>query len=135
MLSKSLLLSPVLKLSIELRLCWHLHLLALLVRRPRATHCRRRPVAILVRDSSDSTGRAGVAPALSTAYLSIPLTSCRQLLSGRARARSAVHGGAGAPARNTTSLSQIPRVPARGVEREELREGLHHVRVQVGLLE
>ena len=69
------------------------------------------------------------------AYLSIPLTSCRQLLSGRARARSAVHGGAGAPARNTTSLSQIPRVPARGVEREELREGLHHVRVQVGLLE
>ena len=80
--------------------------------------------------------RAGVAPALNcTVYLSIPLTSCRQLLSGRARARSAVHGGAGAPARNTTSLSQIPRVPARGVQREELREGLHHVRVQVGLLE
>ena len=92
-----------------------------------------------MRYSSERTGWAGVAPALNctscTVYLSIPLTSCRRLLSWRARAGSAVHGGAGAPARNTTSLSQIPRTPARGIEREVLREGLQHVRVQVGLLE
>ena len=129
MLSKSLLLSPVLKLSIELRLRWHLHLLVLLVRRPRATHCRRRPVAILVQDS------IGGRPRLRTAYLCISLTTCRQLLTGKRSARSAVHGGARAPARNTTTLSRIPRISARGVEREELREWPHHVRVQVGLLE
>ena len=128
MLSKSLLLSPVLKLSIELRLRWHLHLLVLLVRRPRATHCRRRPVAILVQDST-------VRASLRTAYLCISLSSCRQLLTGKRSARSAVHGGARAPARNTTTLSRIPWVSARGVERVELREWLHHVRVQVGLLE
>ena len=86
-------------------------------------------VAILVQDST------GGRPRLRTAYLCISLTTCRQLLSGKRSARSAVHGGARAPARNTTSLSQIPRVPARGVEREVLREGLQHVRVQVGLLE
>ena len=92
-----------------------------------------------MRYSSERTGWAGVAPALNctscTVYLSIPLTSCRRLLSWRVRARSAVHGGAGAPARNTTFLSQTPRVLARGIHREELWEGLHHVRVQVGLLE
>ena len=132
MLSKSLLLPPVLKLSIELRLRWHLHLLVLLVRRPRATHCRRRPVAILVQDCAGGRPRhAG----LRTAYLCISLTTCRQLLTEKRSARSAVHGGARAPARNTTTLSRIPWVPARGVEREELREGLHHVRVQVRLLE
>ena len=132
MLSKSLLLSPVLKLSIELRLCWHLHLLVLLVRRPRATHCRRRPVAILVQDSTGGRPRHA---SLRTAYLCISLTTCRQLLTGKRSARSAVHGGARAPARNTTTLSRIPWVSARGVEREELRERLHHVRVQVRLLE
>ena len=132
MLSKSLLLSPVLKLSIELRLCWHLHLLVLLVRRPRATHCRRRPVAILVQDCAGGRPRhAG----LRTAYLCISLTTCRQLLTGKRSARSAVHGGARAPARNTTSLSQTSCIPARGVQREVLQEGLQHVRVQVGLLE
>ena len=131
MLSKSLLLPPVLKLSIELRLRWHLHVLVLLVRRPRATHCRRRPVAILVQDST-------VRASLRTAYLCISLTvslTCRQLLTGKRSARSAVHGGARAPARNTTTLSRIPWVSARGVERVELREWLHHVRVQVRLLE
>ena len=131
MLSKSLLLPPVLKLSIELRLRWHLHLLVLLVRRPRATHCHRRPVAILVQDST-------VRASLRTAYLCISLTvslTCRQLLTGKRSARSAVHGGARAPARNTTTLSRIPWVSARGVERVELREWLHHVRVQVRLLE
>ena len=131
MLSKSLLLPPVLKLSIELRLRWHLHVLVLLVRRPRATHCRRRPVAILVQDST-------VRASLRTAYLCISLTvslTCRQLLTGKRSARSAVHGGARAPARNTTTLSRIPWVPARGVEREELREWPQHVRVQVRLLE
>ena len=131
MLSKSLLLPPVLKLSIELRLRWHLHLLVLLVRRPRATHCHRRPVAILVQDST-------VRASLRTAYLCISLTvslTCRQLLTGKRSARSAVHGGARAPARNTTTLSRIPWVPARGVEREELRERPQHVRVQVRLLE
>ena len=133
MLSKSLLLSPVLKLSIELRLCWHLHLLVLLERRPRATHCRRRPVAILVQDST--RGRPRERASLRTAYWCISLTTCRQLLTGKRSARSAVHGGARAPARNTTTLSRIPWVPARGVEREELRERLHHVRVQVRLLE
>ena len=132
MLSKSLLLSPVLKLSIELRLRWHLHLLVLLVRRPRATHCRRRPVAILVQDCAGGRPRhAG----LRTAYMCISLTTCRLLLNGKRSARSAVHGGARAPARNTTTLSRIPWVSARGVEREELRERLHHVRVQVRLLE
>ena len=132
MLSKSLLLPPVLKLSIELRLRWHLHLLVLLVRRPRATHCRRRPVAILVQDCAGGRPRhAG----LRTAYLCISLTTCRLLSSGKRSARSAVHGGARAPARNTTTLSRIPRISARGVEREELRERLHHVRVQVRLLE
>ena len=131
MLSKSLLLPPVLKLSIELCLRWHLHVLVLLVRRPRATHCRRRPVAILVQDST-------VRASLRTAYLCISLTvslTCRQLLTGKRSARSAAHGGARAPARNTTTLSRIPWVPARGVEREELREWPHHVRVQVRLLE
>ena len=61
--------------------------------------------------------------------------------------RSAVRGGARAPARNSTfvaparnttslsTLSQIPGIPARGIEREVLRERLQHVRVQVGLLE
>ena len=132
MLSKSLLLPPVLKLSIELRLRWHLHVLVLLVRRPRATHCRRRPVAILVQDCAGGRPRhAG----LRTAYLCISLTTCRLLLNGKRSARSAVHGGARAPARNTTTLSRIPWVPARGVEREELREWPHHVRVQVRLLE
>ena len=132
MLSKSLLLPPVLKLSIELRLRWHLHVLVLLVRRPRATHCRRRPVAILVQDCAGGRPRhAG----LRTAYLCISLTTCRQLLTGKRSARSAVHGGARAPARNTTTLSRIPWVSARGVERVELREWLHHVRVQVRLLE
>ena len=132
MLSKSLLLSPVLKLSIELRLRWHLHVLVLLVRRPRATHCRRRPVAILVQDCAGGRPRhAG----LRTAYLCISLTTCRLLLNGKRSARSAVHGGARAPARNTTTLSRIPWVPARGVEREELREWPQHVRVQVRLLE
>ena len=132
MLSKSLLLPPVLKLSIELRLRWHLHVLVLLVRRPRATHCRRRPVAILVQDCAGGRPRhAG----LRTAYLCISLLTCRLLLNGKRSARSAVHGGARAPARNTTTLSRIPRISARGVEREELREWPHHVRVQVWLLE
>ena len=136
MLSKSLLLPPVLKLSIELRLRWHLHVLVLLVRRPRATHCRRRPVAILVQDCAHTArGRPPGHAGLRTAYLCISLLSCRQLLSGKRSARSAVHGGARAPARNTTTLSRILRVPARGVEREELREWPHHVRVQVRLLE
>ena len=133
MLSKSLLLPPVLKLSIELRLRWHLHVLVLLVRRPRATHCRRRPVAILVQDCA--RGRPPGHAGLRTAYLCISLTTCRQLLTGKRSARSAVHGGARAPARNTTTLSRIPRISARGVEREELREWPHHVRVQVRLLE
>ena len=130
MLSKSLLLPPVLKLSIELRLRWHLHVL---VRRPRATHCRRRPVAILVQDCA--RGRPPGHAGLRTAYLCISLLTCRLLLNGKRSARSAVHGGARAPARNTTTLSRIPWVSARGVERVELREWLHHVRVQVGLLE
>ena len=124
LLSKSLLLSPVLKLSIELCLCR-----PRLRRRPRpSTREGRRAVAILVQDST-------VRASLRTAYLCISLSSCRQLLSGKRSARSAVHGGARAPARNTTTLSRIPRVPARGVEREELREWPHHVRVQVRLLE
>ena len=125
LLSKSLLLSPVLKLSIELCLCR-----PRLRRRPRpSTREGRRAVAILVQDSTVRW------PGLRTAYLCISLSSCRQLLSGKRSARSAVHGGARAPARNTTTLSRIPWVSARGVERVELREWLHHVRVQVGLLE
>ena len=89
------------------------------------------PLEICAKILQDSTVRAS----LRTAYLCISLTTCRQLLTGKRSARSAVHGGARAPARNTTTLSRIPWVPARGVEREELREGLHHVRVQVRLLE
>ena len=89
----------------------------------------------LMQDCAHAPGRPPGQAGLRTAYLCISLLICRLLLNGKRSARSAVHGGTRAPARNTTTLSRIPRISARGVEREELREWLHHVRVQVRLLE
>ena len=95
---------------------------------------------IILRYSSNCTWWAGPRASARdcTVYSNVLWSSCRRHRSWEARVRSAVRGGAGAPARNSASLStlsQIPRTSAWGVHREELREGLQHVRVLVGLLE